>query len=153
VDDGYADDNYVRKVLAKERPLPPITLSTLPQNIEVISTLALTIVPALAIYGAFTTPVLWKTLVWAVAYYFYTGLGESHSTFVLHPRCSRPSPRSSPFRSVVVIAEAAFRPAVVMAVADSSLSLNRHYSRLPQALGSCYLLPLSPLDVPHTSQS
>lgn len=63
----------MRKVLAKERPLPPITLATLPQNIEVISTLALTIVPALAIYGAFTTPVMWQTLLWSVAYYFYTG--------------------------------------------------------------------------------
>ncbi|GAA5821841.1 hypothetical protein JCM3770_005558 [Rhodotorula araucariae] len=76
VDDGtYADDNFVRKVLAKERPLPPITLKTLPQNINVISTLALTVVPALAIYGAFTTELKYKTLAWAVAYYYFTGLG------------------------------------------------------------------------------
>ena len=77
VDDGtYNDDNYVRKVLAKEKPLPPITLGNLYKNINVISTLALTVVPALAIYGAFTTPVMWQTALWAVAYYFYTGLGE-----------------------------------------------------------------------------
>ncbi|GAA5977379.1 hypothetical protein JCM10908_004958 [Rhodotorula pacifica] len=76
VDDGsYNDDNYVRKVLAKEKPLPPITLGNLHKNINVISTLALTVVPALAIYGAFTTPVMWQTALWAVAYYFYTGLG------------------------------------------------------------------------------
>ncbi|SCV73772.1 BQ2448_6202 [Microbotryum intermedium] len=75
VDDGYAEDNYVRKVLAKERPLPPITLKTLPQNIQVISTLALTLVPLLAIYGAFTTEVKWQTIMWSVVYYFYTGLG------------------------------------------------------------------------------
>ncbi|GAA5915521.1 hypothetical protein JCM8208_007476 [Rhodotorula glutinis] len=76
VDDGtYQDDNFVRKVLAKERPLPPITLKTLPQNINVISTLALTVVPALAIYGAFTTQIKWQTALWSVIYYFYTGLG------------------------------------------------------------------------------
>lgn len=65
----------ILQVLAKERPLPPITLATLPQNIEIISTLALTIVPALAIYGAFTTPLMWQTLAWSVVYYFCTGLG------------------------------------------------------------------------------
>lgn len=76
VDDGYnVDDNYVRKILAKEKPLPPITWKTLPQNIQVVSTLALTIVPALAIYGALTTKLETKTFLWAVAYYFYTGLG------------------------------------------------------------------------------
>lgn len=76
VDDGtYQDDNFVRKVLAKEKPLPPITLATLHKNINVISTLALTVVPALAIYGALSTPVQLKTAIWAVVYYFYTGLG------------------------------------------------------------------------------
>ncbi|GAA6038039.1 hypothetical protein JCM8097_007512 [Rhodosporidiobolus ruineniae] len=75
VDDGYADDNYVRKVLAKEKPLPPITLGNLYKNINVISTLAITVVPALSIYGALTTELNWKTLVWSVAYYFFTGLG------------------------------------------------------------------------------
>ncbi|GAA6007440.1 stearoyl-CoA 9-desaturase [Rhodotorula paludigena] len=76
VDDGsYQDDNFVRKVLAKERPLPPITWRTLPSNINVISTLALTVVPALAIYGALTTPLKWQTALWSVIYYFFTGLG------------------------------------------------------------------------------
>ncbi|GAA6064368.1 hypothetical protein JCM10212_004101 [Sporobolomyces blumeae] len=75
VDDIAPDDNYVRKVLAKEKPLPPITLKTLHKNINVISTLALTVVPALAIYGALTTELKWQTAVWSVVYYFYTGLG------------------------------------------------------------------------------
>ncbi|GAA5856082.1 hypothetical protein JCM8547_002969 [Rhodosporidiobolus lusitaniae] len=76
VDDGtYADDNYVRKVLAKEKPLPPITLGNLHKNINVISTLALTVVPALSVYGALTTVLKWQTAVWSVLYYFYTGLG------------------------------------------------------------------------------
>ncbi|GAA5955869.1 hypothetical protein JCM3765_000024 [Sporobolomyces pararoseus] len=75
VDDVSPDDNYVRKVLAKERPLPPITLKNLHKNINVISTLALTVVPILSIYGALTTEVKWPTALWAVLYYFYTGLG------------------------------------------------------------------------------
>jgi len=92
VDDGtYQDDNFVRKVLAKERPLPPITLKTLPQNINVISTLALTVVPALAIYGAFTTQIKWQTALWSVIYYFYTGLGTSSSSRVPSPSSSSSS--------------------------------------------------------------
>lgn len=64
--DDLADDNYVRKVLAKERPLPPITLKNLYKEINVISTLALTIVPALAFYGALNVEVRWQTMVWCV---------------------------------------------------------------------------------------
>ncbi|KAM0790026.1 hypothetical protein ACM66B_005355 [Microbotryomycetes sp. NB124-2] len=89
VDDGYSiDDNYVRKVLAKEKPLPPITWKTLPQNIQVVSTLALTVVPALAIYGAFTTQLQLKTFIWAVVYYFYTGLGITVGYHRLWAHCS-----------------------------------------------------------------
>jgi stearoyl-CoA desaturase (delta-9 desaturase) len=73
--DEIADDNYVRKVLAKERPLPPITLQNFHTEVNVISTLALTLVPALAFYGAMNVEVQWKTVLWAFAYYFYTGLG------------------------------------------------------------------------------
>ncbi|GAA6054310.1 hypothetical protein NBRC10513_006452 [Rhodotorula toruloides] len=76
VDDGtYEDDNYVRKVLSKEKPLPPITWKNIHRNIQWISTLALTIVPLLSIYGAFTTPLKWQTAVWSVVYYYFTGLG------------------------------------------------------------------------------
>jgi len=73
----HADDdwNYVRRTIAKEKPLPPITLKTLPQNINWVSFLALTVVPALAFYGAATTKLQWQTAVWCVVYYFYTGLG------------------------------------------------------------------------------
>jgi stearoyl-CoA desaturase (delta-9 desaturase) len=73
--DEISDDNYVRKVLAKERPLPPITLQNWYKEINIISTLALTIVPALAFYGAMNVQVQFKTVLWAIAYYYYTGLG------------------------------------------------------------------------------
>jgi stearoyl-CoA desaturase (delta-9 desaturase) len=69
------DDNYVIKTLLREKPLPPITLSNLHRNIACVSTLAITIVPALAIYGGFTTKLTLPTAIWAIAYYFVTGLG------------------------------------------------------------------------------
>lgn len=77
VDDGsYNDDNYVRKVLAREKPLPPITLGNLHKNIQWVSFIALTVVPVLSVWGALTTEVKWQTVVWSVLYYFYTGLGK-----------------------------------------------------------------------------
>lgn len=69
------DWNYVRRTLAKEKPLPPITWRNVHKNINWISFLALTVVPVLACYGAATTPLRWQTALWAVIYYFYTGLG------------------------------------------------------------------------------
>lgn len=74
--DETVEENYVRKVLAKEKPLPPITLSNWYKEINVVSTLALTIVPLLAFYGALTTPLQTKTFLWSIAYYYFTGLGE-----------------------------------------------------------------------------
>lgn len=67
------DWNYVRRTLAKEKPLPPITWRNVHKNINWISFLALTIVPVLAFYGAATTPLKWQTALWSVIYYFYTG--------------------------------------------------------------------------------
>jgi len=69
------DWNYVRRTLAKEKPLPPITLKNVHKTINWISFFVLTLVPALAFYGAATTPLTWQTAVWCVVYYFYTGLG------------------------------------------------------------------------------
>jgi len=73
----HADDdwNYVRRTLAKEKPLPPITIRNVHKNINWISFIVLTVVPTLALYGAFTTKLTWQTAVWSVVYYFYTGLG------------------------------------------------------------------------------
>lgn len=66
--DELQDDNYVRKVLSKEKPLPPITLKNWYKEINVISTLALTLVPIFSIYGALTTQVQMKTVLWAILY-------------------------------------------------------------------------------------
>ncbi|WAQ90824.1 hypothetical protein PtA15_13A223 [Puccinia triticina] len=69
------DDSYVQRTLRKEKPLPPITWHNFYREINVISTLALTVVPVLAIYGAFTTPLCRATLAWSIIYYYFTGLG------------------------------------------------------------------------------
>jgi len=75
VDTDVNDDSYVQKTLAREKPLPPITWKNWTKNIQLVSTLALTIVPALTVYGALTTKLRWQTAVWCVLYYFFTGLG------------------------------------------------------------------------------
>ena len=69
-------DNYVSWSLKNQKAAPPITMSNLLQNIQWISFLVLTITPSLAIYGALTVKLQWKTAVWSVIYYFITGLGK-----------------------------------------------------------------------------
>jgi hypothetical protein len=78
------DDNYVRNVLAKERPLPPITLKNWYKEINVISTLALTLVPMMAFYGAATVEVNTKTVIWSIIYYYFSGLGITAGTLLLN---------------------------------------------------------------------
>ena len=63
------------QTLARTKPLPPITWKNWHKEIQFVSVLALTIVPLLSLYGAFTTRLTWQTAVWSVVYYFYTGLG------------------------------------------------------------------------------
>lgn len=69
------EDNYVRRTLAKEKPLPPITWSNLHKNINWVSAIVLTTVPILSFYGALTTRLSWQTALWSIVYYFFTGLG------------------------------------------------------------------------------
>ncbi|KAK0522810.1 stearoyl-CoA 9-desaturase [Tilletia horrida] len=75
----YADadiqDDYVRQMLSKPPDRLPFELRNVPSEIQWISTLVLTLTPILAIYGACTTPLQMKTVLWAGAYYFLTELG------------------------------------------------------------------------------
>lgn len=66
---------YVQKTLRREKPLPPITWRNFYREINFISTIALTLVPILAIYGATTTTLSRPTLIWSILYYYFTGLG------------------------------------------------------------------------------
>lgn len=62
--DANIPDNYVTHTIAAQKYLPPVTWKNLIWNIQWISFLALTITPALAIYGIFTTPYNTKTAIW-----------------------------------------------------------------------------------------
>lgn len=73
--DLHIPDNYVQHTLKTTPALPPVTYQTFFQNINWISTIALTATPAIAIYGAFTTSLSLKTFLFAVFWYFVTGLG------------------------------------------------------------------------------
>ena len=63
--DRYIPDNYVSKTIANTKYLPPVTWKNLIYNIQWVSFFALTITPALAIYGFMTIPVQRATLIWS----------------------------------------------------------------------------------------
>jgi stearoyl-CoA desaturase (Delta-9 desaturase) len=68
-------------LLLKERPKKwnirddPITLSNWYKHINWLHTPLLIMIPVLGFYGLFTTPITMYTAIWAVIYYFVTGLG------------------------------------------------------------------------------
>lgn len=66
-------ENYVEHFLKTVPPLPPITRQNFLSNVEWVSLFALTLTPALGIYGAFTTPLVWRTGLFSVFWYFVTG--------------------------------------------------------------------------------
>ncbi|EIN08842.1 delta9-fatty acid desaturase [Punctularia strigosozonata HHB-11173 SS5] len=68
-------DNYVAYTLRNQKPLPPVTWANWYKELEWISVLVLTLVPAMTIYGALYVPLQTKTAIFAVLYYFVTGLG------------------------------------------------------------------------------
>lgn len=70
-------DNYVAYTLRKERELPPLTWSNFYTRFNYVSLIALTATPAIAIYGICTTKLRWETALFAIFYYFITGLGTS----------------------------------------------------------------------------
>lgn len=76
-EDANLPDNYVAWALKNQKELPPITMSNVLQNINWVSSGAVTVTPAIAIWGLFNVKLTWATLVWGVIYYFITGLGMS----------------------------------------------------------------------------
>lgn len=81
----YADsdipDDYVTRTLQSQPPLPPIQWKNILSEIQWVSFIVLTTTPLLAIYGMFTTQLQLKTFIWAVVYYFITGLGITAGEF------------------------------------------------------------------------
>jgi hypothetical protein len=62
----------------------PWTLSNWHKHLNWLHVIILGGVPLLGIYGLMTTTVQTKTLVWAVIYYFMTGLGITAGMFPAH---------------------------------------------------------------------
>jgi stearoyl-CoA desaturase (Delta-9 desaturase) len=68
-------DNYVSQTLKKERALPPVTWSNWYKEISPVSTGLIVGLPLLGFTGAYFTPLRWQTALFAVVYYYITGLG------------------------------------------------------------------------------
>ncbi|PAV20367.1 delta 9-fatty acid desaturase [Pyrrhoderma noxium] len=68
-------DNYVAYTLRNSKPRPPVTWSNLLQELNYISLLVLTVTPTIAIVGALNVQLKTSTAIFAVLYYFFTGLG------------------------------------------------------------------------------
>lgn len=78
-DDLHVPDNYVEHVLKTQKALPPITLSNWYKELNTLNCGILLGTPLLGLIGAFYTKLRWETAIFAVLYYFFTGLGEYHS--------------------------------------------------------------------------
>ena len=68
-------DNYVAYTLRNSKPRPPVTWSNLLQELNYISLLVLTVTPTIAIVGALNVQLKTSNAIFAVLYYFFTGLG------------------------------------------------------------------------------
>jgi stearoyl-CoA desaturase (delta-9 desaturase) len=69
-------DNYVDYTLKNTKALPPVTWSNWWSELNYLSLAILTLTPLIALYGAFTTKLRLETAIFAVFYYFVTGLGQ-----------------------------------------------------------------------------
>ena len=60
----------------------PVTLSNWYKHIDWVNVAFVAIIPFFGLIAAFSTPLLWKTTVWALVYYFLTGLGITAGTYL-----------------------------------------------------------------------
>lgn len=76
-DQATIPTNYVSHTLATTPSLPPITLSSLPHDIEYTNLAVILGVPlfSLILSVGLHTPLSTPTLIWSIVYYFATGLG------------------------------------------------------------------------------
>jgi len=74
-EDSHIPDNYVSWTLKNQKALPPIRWDNLLQELNWLNVSILTIPPLLTIYGLFNVRLRWETALFAVFYYFFTGLG------------------------------------------------------------------------------
>ena len=74
--DANIPDNYVAHTLQTQKPLPPITWANWWKELNWLSFTILTVTPTIGIIGAMFTKLRWETFVFAVFYYYVTGLGK-----------------------------------------------------------------------------
>ncbi|KAJ8496435.1 hypothetical protein ONZ45_g12446 [Pleurotus djamor] len=68
-------DDYVTYTLKNQKPLPPFQWANLPNELNWISFTLITLTPIIGFVGAYFTKLRWETFLFAVFYYFVTGLG------------------------------------------------------------------------------
>lgn len=68
-------DNYVSHTLKTVKPLPPIQFKNLHKELNYLSCIVIIATPLAGIIGASQVSLQWRTALWAVVYYFCTGLG------------------------------------------------------------------------------
>jgi stearoyl-CoA desaturase (delta-9 desaturase) len=66
------EQTYPKKAHIRDQP---ITLGNWYKHVNWFQSILLTITPMIAIYGLYSTPITYKTAIWTVIYYYFTGLG------------------------------------------------------------------------------
>ena len=61
----------------------PITFSNWHKHIAWVNVIFVAVIPLIGLIMTYSTPLLWKTAVWALIYYFMTGLGITAGTLFL----------------------------------------------------------------------
>jgi len=61
----------------------PVTLSNWYRHIDWVNVVFVAVIPFFGLIAAFSTPLLWKTGIWALVYYFLTGLGITAGEYML----------------------------------------------------------------------
>jgi stearoyl-CoA desaturase (delta-9 desaturase) len=59
----------------------PVTLANWWKHIDWVNVVFVAVIPFFGLIAAFSTPLLWKTVAWALLYYFMTGLGITAGTY------------------------------------------------------------------------
>ncbi|KII92775.1 hypothetical protein PLICRDRAFT_155591 [Plicaturopsis crispa FD-325 SS-3] len=68
-------DNYVAYTLKTQKALPPVTWANWYRELHMVHTVLFTSTPIIGVVGAYYTKLRWETALFAVFYYYVTGLG------------------------------------------------------------------------------
>jgi stearoyl-CoA desaturase (delta-9 desaturase) len=60
----------------------PVTFSNWYRHIDWVNVVFVAVIPFFGLIAALSTPLVWKTGIWALVYYFLTGLGITAGKFI-----------------------------------------------------------------------